>query len=59
MKYAIVPRGNGKHINKFARGIMEDLLKEMEEMKDHPNREQFCVNFDGQYKKLKEQLGDI
>lgn len=58
MKYATTPNGNGKQINKLARGIMEDLLKSMEEMKEHPDREQFCVNFDEQYKKLKERLGE-
>ena len=34
--------------------LLNGLLEQMEGLKDNPNREQFCVNFDNNFKKDKE-----
>lgn len=35
-----------KKLNKYETELFKDLLKTMEELKDNPNRERFCIDFD-------------
>lgn len=47
---------NKPKLTKAEKSILELALSYMEELKDDPNRERFCVNFDEEYKKTKERL---
>lgn len=40
-------------MNTWKKKFLINMLKTMEELKDDPNREQFCINFDKEYEKLK------
>jgi hypothetical protein len=33
--------------------VIKYILRTMEPLKGHPERERFCVNFDGEYERLK------
>ncbi|SHI43596.1 hypothetical protein [Parasporobacterium paucivorans] len=47
---------NGGRMNGATLRFLLDLVKTMEELKDDPNRDKFCVNFDEEYAKLKKKL---
>ena len=46
-------------MNKETKNFLIHLLKTMESLKDDPNREKFCFNFDESYKQLQQQVNDL